>query len=470
MRQNFCESVSDPWSRCNLQAICCALALAATVIGAASAGAAPLTVKDLAISTAAEKDPGSTEAMDAALNEINKQSPDLALALKLFEDAVQKDPRWPPARVLMAKSFLLRGSVPAAQDQLEQLTKNHPEEPEAYLLLGEMAYGLRRITEAKLLFEEGGRRMADFKGDPSRKKNLDERVQAGLASVAEAREQFDVAISHMEEWIKINPDSHAAHQRLGAALFRQNPKDDAARKAAYVEFQKASKLNADISTPDILLMQLCEQAGDRKYADTMAKRAIKNSPDNFRVQLDVAQWMVNTNQIAEAKPHAERALQLNPDAVEAKVLRGIVARYLHELDEAEQLLNDARNQEPNAFNINDQLALVLIESSDTAKQNRALNLAQENLNRNNQSVDAALTMGWILFKQGKSPDAERLLAQAISATQRIPPDGAYYWAKVSLERGRKPDAVSALEKALESPLPFYYRQEAEALRNSLAKK
>lgn len=435
----------------------------------APAVAAPVALKDLAQSTAAEKAPGSSEAMDAAIEELNKQAPDFEKALESFKAAVEKDPRWPPARVLMAKFFLLRGSIPGAQDQLEQLAKEAADEPETYLLLGEMAFGFRRIAEAKLLFEEGGRNMAKFSGNADRKKNLDERVVAGLASVAEAREQWDVAIPHLEAWIKINPDSHAAHQRLGAVLFRKNPKDDAARKAAYAEFQKAVKIDDKLATPDVMLMQLFEQAGDRKNADVMAKRAVKNSPDNARVQLEVAQWMVGTGQFAEAKPHAERALQITPDSLDAKVLRAVVARYLRELDEAEQLLNDAKVQEPNAVSVNDQLALVLIESPDTSKHNRALSLAQDNLERNRQSTEAAWTWSWILFKLGRTQEAERAMAQSLNASRQIPPDAAYYFASLSLERGRKNDAAEAIKKALESPLPFYYRKEAEALQQTLQK-
>lgn len=470
MRHILRESGSRFVARFFAATLCSLLAIAQMGFAAQRGAAAPLTIKDLSQSTAAEKEPGSSAELEAALEELNKPNPDFGKALESFKAAVEKDQRWPPARVMMAKFFLLRGSIPGAQDQLEQLAKENPEEPEVYLLLGEMAFGFRRVTEANLLFEEGGRRMSKFAGDPGRKKNLDERVQAGLASVAEAREAWDAAIPYLEGWIKINPDSHAAHQRLGAVLFRKNPKDEAARKAAYAEFQKATKLNAELSTPDIMLMQLCEQANDRKYADMMAKRAVKNAPDNARVQLDVAQWMLNTNQIAEAKPHAERALQLTPDAVEAKVLRGLVARYLRELDEAEQYLNDARVQEPNAFNINDQLALVLIESSDTAKRNRALSLAEDNLKRNPQSTEAAWTLGWILLKNFKTQEAERLMGQAYNAGKQVPPDVAYYLASLFLERGRKDEASEALSKALDSPLPFYYRKEAQELRDTLVKK
>lgn len=465
-----CRSCGTQVSAALLTVVVVCGGLAAIVAAPKGVAAAPITVEQLVISTAAEKNVGDPAALEEASKELNAQNPDLEKALELLKAAVEKDPRLPPARVLLAKAMLVRGSVPAAQAQLELLAKESVEEPETYLLLGEMAFGFRRVTEAKLLFDEGGRKMSGYSGNPDRQKNLNERVEAGLASVAEAREDWDTAIKHIEGWIKVNADSHAAHQRLGAVLFRRNPKDKDAHKAAFAEFEKAFALNKEISPPGVMMMQLFEQDGDRTKAADWAKFAISKAPENLRAQLEVAQWQINAGKFSEAKQHAERAIQLDADSLEAMVLRGIVARYLRELDDAEQYLDSARLKEPNSFVANDQLALTLIESKDPAKKNRSQNLAQSNFERNQQSPEAQWTFAWVLFKNGRTREAGELIQRAAPATRQLTPDMLFYLAEWFVERGEKEQASKALDEALKNEGPFYYRKEAQSRRDGLASK
>ena len=73
----------------------------------------------------------------------------------MFERAYSNNPKLPPPGVLMSMLWLSVNQLQAARGELEQTVIDYPEDPETYLMLGDLAFQERRVTDAETLFSRG---------------------------------------------------------------------------------------------------------------------------------------------------------------------------------------------------------------------------------------------------------------------------------------------------------------------------
>ena len=114
----------------------------------------------------------------------------------------------------------------------------------------------------------------------------------------------------------------------------------------------------------------------------------------------MGQWALETEQLPEAEKQATAALQIDPKSLDAKILCGVIALFKKDFAGAERYFEAAHLQSPRNFAATNNLALVLIEQKDEAKKRRALEYAQNNVQQNPKSAEAASTYGWVLYKTG----------------------------------------------------------------------
>ncbi|MCE5302207.1 MAG: tetratricopeptide repeat protein [Planctomycetaceae bacterium] len=391
---------------------------------------------------------------------------DVPGTLRRLKDAVKKDPNLPPAHVILAQLFAQVNSAPDVRTALEQAVNESPNDPEAYVLMGDIALRDRRITEAMMLYQKADSLMPGFTSSTKRKDILQPRVLSGLAAVDEAREKWSEARKRLEAWLKLDPKSSQAMQRLARCLFQQK---DAA--GALEKLKDAAKVDSNLLTPEAILAQLYEQAGDRENAKKWMAKALAAAPKDHNTHFVAGQWALETSQFDEAQKQAAEALQCDPKSLRAKVLCGIVALFQKDYPAAERYFEAAHLQAPREFAPSNDLALALIEQKDDAKKNRALQYAESNVQQYQQSpraAEAAATYGWVLYKLGRLDDAERALNAAVSGGSSNT-DTAYYLARVAVERGRDSQAKQLLESALKNNAPFSMRPEAEKLLEQLKK-
>ncbi len=384
-------------------------------------------------------------------------------ALKLLQAAKKKHPELPPAQVVMAQLFAAAKQPAAVRSSLEQAVVGHPDDPEAYLILGDLCMQERRTAEAGLLYAKAGSLAAAFKGSSKRKNILQQRADAGQASAAEVIKDWASAGKHLADWLKLAPSNAMALHRMGRVLFHQDKADEALAK-----FKEAAKDNKKVLTPEASLAQLYQQAGDRTNATKWMVAALTAAPKDLRTRLVAAQWSLETEQLDQAREQAAAAMKLDPGSLEAKLLRGVIALFMKDYKAAELYFESAHLQSPSNFAASNNLALALCEQDDEAKKNRALEYAQVNARQYPKQAEAASTYGWILYKLGRIDDAERAL-RAAAARGSLSPDTAYYIARVSADRGRKDEAKRLLEQALKTKRLFSQRVDAEALLKELNK-
>jgi len=385
----------------------------------------------------------------------------------MLERSKSNNPKLPPPGVMMAMLWLSVNQLMPARAELEDTAVKFATDPEPYLMLGDLAFQERRITDASVLFDKATQLTGSFTENPKRKRDFDIRCNAGNSAVAEARKQWEKAREHLAKWLELDPDNASAHQRMGIVLFQLGKEQD-----ALAEFREARKLDEKAVQPELALARLYDDAKKRDTASKLIEAAIKASPNDAAVHLAAAQWYLGQNDLEKAKASAEMALKFDVRSLDGKIVRGAIARVARDYKAAEQFFNEAHVQSPGNFPASNSLALVLIESDDKDARQRAMEMAEANvaMHRENspQQVNALTTLAWVYYKLGRREDAEKILEQ-ISRNNALTTDGAYYVAKLLADRGDKDRARKILEEVLDNEPMFATRPDAVDLLTKLKK-
>jgi tetratricopeptide (TPR) repeat protein len=385
----------------------------------------------------------------------------------ILERAKSNNAKLPPPGVMMATLWLSVNQLGPARAELEDTAVKFAGDPEPYLMLGDLAFQDRRITDAAVLFEKATSLTTAFTENAKRKRDFDIRCFAGNAAVAEARKQWEAAQKQLQGWLDLDPDNASAHQRMGIVLFQLGKEAE-----ALAQFREARKLDEKAVQPELALARLYDEAKKRDVAKRLIEQAIKAAPNDPGVLLASAQWYLGQNDLDTAKTTAENALKIDPKSLEGKIVRGAIARVARDYKTAERFFNEAHVQSPGNFPASNSLALVLIESDEESARQRATEMAEANVRmyRENspQQVNALTTLAWVYYKRGLREEAEKILAQ-ITQNNALTTDGAYYVAKLLADRGEKDRARKILEEVLANEPMFATRPDALDLLAKLKK-
>ena len=391
------------------------------------------------------------------------QARDIDGALKLLTEAAKKDPDMPPAPVLMAQLFSRTNAPDAMRTFLERATFEMPNDPEAYIYLAELAVRERRITEAALLFQKAAALLDHFTKSAKRKDAIRPHVCGGLAAVAQARGDWVTAQKQLEAWLKLDPKNGSALQALARCRFEQKDLQGALDK-----LREAAKSDPEAMAPEATVAQLYQQAGDLGNAKKWLATALSAAPNDVKIHLMAAQWAFESGDLGEAKTQVETAMKLDPKSLNAKVLSGVIAMFQKDYNTAEMYFESAHLQSPGDFAAGNNLALALVEQKDEAKKQKAFQYAQANVRQFPRVAEAIATYGWVLYKLGRLDEAEQAL-HVVASSGNPTADTMFYLARLSVDRGREPQAKQLLETALKTKTPFLQRQEAQSLLQQLTK-
>jgi len=385
--------------------------------------------------------------------------------LELLKEACANDPDLPPAQLILAQLYFNEKQISLARGALEQGVLEHPDYPDCYLTLADIARREGRVAEASLCYDHALKLVEKYEGDEQKKRKFEIRALTGQVNVMEARSQWDEVLVKLERLLELDPDNAPLMYRRGIAIFKTG-----AAKAAYEALKEASDKSDDLAPAAVTLGRLYEQDKNREKANEWMQFAAKEGRTDARTRREVARWLWETEQYKYARTHAEAAVQLDGKDDDAKLILGITLRYLSDYVESEKLLQQVYLQIPNSFDASNQLALVLIDQDDDQKHNRALALAQVNASRfpktDRRYFLAHATLGWIQYRMRNIDDAERNVTIS-GGTQGITSDMAYFMACISSERENYEQAKSLLKRALETPGPFAYRDNAQKLYDRL---
>ena len=428
--------------------------------GAAATPQDPFTVKNL-IGDAVSLSNQTYPEVESALQRFKNS--DAVGAREYLEQAKKKYPKLPPVDLLLAKLMVFNRNGEQARALLEQTVTNHPADPEAYLLLADLAFAEGRTTEAQALFEKAKGLVDAFAENEKRKAAFQIRVLAGTSAVHERRQKWNEAIQLLTQWAQLDPESAAAHTRLGITQFRLKKPAE-----ALAEFKKARELEPASSHPFVMLGQLFTQEQNLDQARKSFEQAYKEDGKNEATSRAYAEWLIQQNELDKAQQVAAAMRTNQPQSVAALMLDGLVAKMRNQPEAAEQSLTKVLSLDPSNAGATNLLALILSESSNPAQQEKALRYAQVNAERFATNSQANITLAWILAKLNRPAESDQFLTKAVQAGN-LNADSAYLVAKILVQKNQKENAAKALEQVLAQAGAgmFMYRKEAEALLKEL---
>jgi tetratricopeptide (TPR) repeat protein len=384
-------------------------------------------------------------------------------AMRALQAAGKKHPELPPADVLMASWFAAAGQSSMAREASQRAALAVPNDPEPFQILGEIAVRNREIIEAGLLFEKTAAMVAAAKEPTPRLKAIKRRALNGLATVAQARQDWAAAQTHIEALLAEDPKNASALQQLGQILFMQKKED-----LAVAKLREAAKLNDALLGAEAALAQFYHQIGDVKNAGKWMFDAIKANPRDAKTRVVAAQWSYDIGKFDQAEEQAKAAVQLEPDSLNTQMIRGLVALMRKDFKTAQEFYEKAHLQAPSNLTVTNNLALALAGQDEEPKKRLAMEYAQINARVYPDQSETHSTLGWVFYRLGRLDEAYANLGKAISLP-RPSPDTFYFTARVSADRGRKDEARMLLQSpVIKSPGQYLMRKEAEALLEELS--
>lgn len=379
--------------------------------------------------------------------------------LELLNSAREERPNLPPGRLLLARLLLLAGRIPQARLALEQSAAEEPEYSGIYLTFGELALAEGRITDASLQYRHALSIVGSVP-DKTAVQYVQREANAGLATVAERRGDWETACQKFSTWLAFDPRNAEVLQRYARALYHADDPD-----AALTQFKAAFEIDDSLQPPEVAMAWLSEQQGDRKVADTWIESALETPTEGL--DRHVAAWMLHTSRFDQAADHAEAAQKANPEDPEVLLLCGQVERARKNLDAAEKWFRDSRRQNPNDVRSGVFLALTLVDQDDRDKRREALQIAESMVREHPDSTDAVAALGHVYYEFGRLDEAGRMLEAALRSGM-LSSRTAYFAAQLLADRGRLDEARGYLQSAVEADGYFEYRDEAAAWLQRIA--
>jgi tetratricopeptide (TPR) repeat protein len=405
----------------------------------------------------------------AALMEKAKSSPEIAAAIesfnagngeKLKEDlkaAKEKNPVLPASDVMIARLFMAKGQWSEALTVLENHVAENPTDAEAHKNFAEIAMVSGRWSDAWLQLAKSYELIAGMTFSEARKADFIAELIKLRGEVAEQRRDIEGATKQFESLAKILPKSGDPLWALGRLKVTAGEVDAGAEL-----LKKARQLDPKLPQPDLAIALALLGRGEREKAEVWFRSGLSDkataTENNW---LQYLQFLVDDGRADAAKVLVAKAPAEYQTTRDFKLVKAVIHRYLGELSDAEKLLSELHQANPNDFDAADHLALVLVESPDEGKRARAEQISEANLRQAPNQERLAATAAWIKYKTGSADVADKILGQVVSGG-RISPQTAYYSAMILMALGREAEGQQFLKSAVEAPGDFPQKKAAKA--------
>ena len=155
---------------------------------------------------------------------------------------------------------------------------------------------------------------------------------SGLSAVAEARGDWPASQKQLEAWLRYEPKSALAMERMGRCLFQEKHPTE-----ALAWLKEAARGNPKLLTPEAILGGYYQQAGDRENARKWFFAALQAAPKDLNTHLVVSRWGLDTGQLDLAKAQADAATKIDPESLDAMMFSGMAALFAKDYPTAERV-------------------------------------------------------------------------------------------------------------------------------------
>ncbi|WP_342245243.1 tetratricopeptide repeat protein [Pseudomonas sp. OTU5201] len=315
-------------------------------------------------------------------------------ALDLLEGVPSDDKEIAPillrARLLQS---LKRGDE--ALPLLQKAIKQHPDDKRLRLTYARMLVEQGRLDEAKSEFSGLVQQFPD-----------DDDLRYSLALVCLEGEAWNEAQVYLEELVERGSHVDSAHFNLGQVYEKRGDKD-----SALLEYSLVGPGN-DYLPAQMRQVEILLESGKPDEAEARLAKARDAQPD-YAIQLYLieAESLAERQQPERAWKVIQQGLQQYPDDLNLLYTRAMLAEKRNDLTQLEKDLRFIIEREPeNAMALN---ALGYTLADRTTRYDEAKKLVEQAHKLNPDDPAILDSLGWVNYRMGNLPEAERLLRLAL---------------------------------------------------------
>lgn len=225
-----------------------------------------------------------------------------------YRRAIQLDPKSPTAHIALAKILIERKDYISAYQQLNNVSKNTPDNHEAQVMKADLLFKTRNFAEA----EQQAQALVKQKPD-------DPDALLILAQSAFAMKDTHLAQATTDHVLQLDPKNGLAWYIKG--LLQLVDKKSAESEAS---LWKAIEYKPDWIPPVTALAGLLAQRGDLKGSEQVIRQALARNPQNIEAHYLLAAFLIGQSHATEAED-VFRQIKTLGESEPAN--RGVLARY-----------------------------------------------------------------------------------------------------------------------------------------------
>ena len=235
---------------------------------------------------------------------------------------------------------------------------------------------------------------------------------------------------------------------------------------AVSKFELSAQTRGGSGQAQFFLGMSYRRLGRFKEAVDALRRAVKRSPDNPRLRLQLGLAMKRAGRAGDAQKEFDAALaaikqavENSPQSLDERLLLASVLDQVGRTEEAEAEFKRALDLDPDSATALNGLGYMWAEAGKELDE--ALRLIERALEIEPQNGAIVDSLGWVYFKQGRHTDALRELQRAVKLA---PPTAEIYdhLGDTHLALGDETEAIQWWNKALE-----LYPEHAAAVRKKI---
>lgn len=267
--------------------------------------------------------------------------------------------------------------------------------------------------------------------------------------------ELGIAYGELKEWqeairlhtkaVQLAPASARAHYNLGVTLDRSKP----GKGLGSEEYRKALQLNPkDVNS----LVNLAVNLGDQESVEArkLLEKALQRDPKNAEAHFNLGLLQRNAREHKRAVASFERAIELNPKALEPR--RQLVSILVQEerWDEASNQCEQILSQAPEDSDIRYTYGQTLIRKGLTEEGKKELQKSQASRQQRQrqEEIEKLVSQGVSSLKKGNIEASLRSLHEALEKDATSAP--AHMYAGLALaSRGDLSRGIEALSKAVQ---------------------
>ncbi|HUN52595.1 MAG TPA: XrtA/PEP-CTERM system TPR-repeat protein PrsT, partial [Candidatus Sulfotelmatobacter sp.] len=364
----------------------------------------------------------------ALIGQAAARSGDPNMARQYLEKAVEKEPDNAGLRTELGASQLAVGDTANGIDELEKAAEQNPKalKPEIILFAAHMR--AKEYDKALAVADRLQKNFAD---------NSIGLVLAGIAHIAKGDTQAGKA-----ELLKVHdkePGNVNADRNLAQLAMQENKPDDARKY-----YEDIITANPKIGDNYIELAEFENKTGHPDAAADALKRGLNLSPDDLRLRLILADFLLSRGKFQDSLTIIQPALTANPRNAAMLEITGRAQLGLKQADDAVATFKKLVNAEPNSSRRHQQLAVALLAAG---KGPEALDEARQAVTFDSKDPAAKFLLVRLLVASGK-PDEAAPIVQDLKP--QYPKDRrlAEYEGEIALQLKKPQDAVAAFQRAV----------------------